>query len=324
VPKIARIIVRYSADQNVVVANLLGGTAHIATDSSISQTAAVTLEKEWAQTKGGTVLYGPGSWRSTRFQLRPELANPAAILDPRVRQALAHTVDKPAINDAVYAGKAILTDTPIWTGSEWGAAVDDSIFSYPLDLRATETLLNQAGFAKSPDGFYRGTEGRLSLELATTGSPQSLQDVFVIADGFRTAGVDVQQRALSSAQQQDVQTRASFPALFTNSTSVGEAGLDSLAIPQIPTPANRWQGTNLGAWSSPEYARLMTAFKTTLDRGDRMAILRQALRIYSQELPAISQVFPPGAIAYVASLKGQPKVKTGSEDFWNLHEWELQ
>jgi peptide/nickel transport system substrate-binding protein len=322
-PKISSIQVRFSADQNVVVANLLAGTAQVATDSSISQTSATTLEQEWAQNKGGTVLYGPGSWRSTRFQLRPEIASPRAILEPRVRKALAHAIDKSAINDAVYGGKAILTDTPIFKGSEWGPALDDSIPTYSLDLRATESLLTQAGFAKGQDGFYRGPEGRLSVELATTGSPQSLQDVFVIADGLRTAGIEVQQRALSSAQQQDGQARAGFPALFTSSTSSGEAGVDTLANTQIPTAANRWQGTNLGAWSSPEYNRPLNLFKTTLDRADRIVLLRQVLRAFSEELPAISEAFPPGAVAYTADLKGPPTLKAGSVDLWNIHEWEL-
>lgn len=322
VPKIARIEVRYSADQNVVVANLLAGTAHVATDSSVSPTAAATLEDEWARTNGGTVLYSPGSWRSTRFQLRPELANPRAVLDPRVRKALAHTVDLPAINDAIYRGKAIITSTPIWTGSEWGAAVDDSIRTYPLDLRATESLLNQAGWSKGPDGSYRGPEGRLSLEMATTGSPESRGDVPVIADGLQTAGVEVQQRALTSAQQQDGEARSSFPALFTSSSSVNEAGIETLASSQIPTAANRWQGTNLGGWSSPEYDRLFSQFRTTLDRGERMALVRQALRVYSEELPAMSQVFPAGVFAYAAGIIG-PKKEVGG-GLWNINEWEFE
>jgi peptide/nickel transport system substrate-binding protein len=325
VPKIARIDLRFSADQNVVVATLLAGEAQIATDSSIGQAVAAALEQEWARTEAGTVLYAPGSWRATKFQLRPDLANPGAVLDARVRKAMGYAVDKDTINDAAYRGKGILTDTPIWTGSVLGAAIDDSIRHFALDLRATDQLLNEAGFSKGPDGFYSGLGGRLPFELTTTGSPQSLQDILIMTDGFRSAGLDVQQRSLPAAQQQDGQARSTFPAMFTSSNAMGETALTDLESSQIPTANNRWVGRNIGGWSSADYDRLLQSFRTTLDTNSRILILRQALRVYSDEVPVISLVFPPGVTAYVAGLKNAfGKTRTGSNDFWNVYEWEFE
>ena len=51
------------------------------------------------------------------------LAKPAAILDARVRKGIAHAVDKQAIIDAIFGPGTIASDTPVWTGSAWGAAI---------------------------------------------------------------------------------------------------------------------------------------------------------------------------------------------------------
>ncbi|MBM2811620.1 MAG: 4-phytase, partial [Chloroflexi bacterium] len=147
-PKVQRVQLRFSADQNVVMAALLAGEAHAATDSSIPNFPEVLMQ-QWP---AGTVAQSPSSLRALNFQLRPELVNPRAILDVRVRQAIAHAVDRQEISDALYMGQGIFADTPILPNSELGAALDSSIPSYPLDLRASEQLMNQSGWSKGPDG----------------------------------------------------------------------------------------------------------------------------------------------------------------------------
>src|SRR5207237_9207696 len=137
----------------------------------------------------GTVLQPPSSFRGIVFQVRPEFANPRGILDVRVRQAIAYSVDKQAMSEALHSGQAILADTPVFPDSTLGPALDGSIPRYPLDLRSSERLLNQAGFSKGPDGFYRGTEGRLApLELTTTENPDSVRELAVLGDRFGAPG----------------------------------------------------------------------------------------------------------------------------------------
>jgi peptide/nickel transport system substrate-binding protein len=324
VPKIPRIQLRFSDDQNVVVAHMLAGEAHVATDSSIGQVGAQTLAQEWARNSGGNVFYVPSSWRYLGFQLRPELANPRAILDPRVRKAIAHAVDKQAIGDAAYAGQAVVTDTPVWKGSAWGEALDDSIPSYPLDPRATERLMAQAGFSKGGDGIFRGADGRLTLELSSTDGPTTAAEILVMAHELQAAGLEIQQRVIPAALAQDGQIRATFPAMQNISTLMGEHGVQTLASTHIPSDGNRWIGGNRGAWSSPEYDRLLHAFNTSLSRGDRVELMRRMMRIYSDELPRISLYFPANTFVHVAGLQGPTVVAPESRVAWNVHEWEFK
>src|SRR5436309_1277553 len=122
VPKIGRIELRFASDQNIVIASLLAGEAQVATESSIPQ-APEALTQQWDRTNAGSVFQVPSLWRGMAFQLRPELANPGAILDRRVRQEIALALDKQAMSDAVYAGSAIFAESPVWKGSAWGDAV---------------------------------------------------------------------------------------------------------------------------------------------------------------------------------------------------------
>ena len=232
-------------------------------------------------------------------------------------------VDKQTLIDTIFIG-GILTDTPIWSGSQWGAAVDNSIPTYPLDPRAAEGLMNQAGFSKGADGFYRGAEGRLSpLELVSTATPDKVQQTAVLSDWFKAAGFDTQQRIIPAAQSRDNEVRSTFPGLLVISGTAGESALGLLASASIPGPGNRWVGINRGGWSSADYDRIFSAFNTTLDRGERVGQVRQMLRIYSEELPIVSLAFSVGDDAVVSALKGPSMVAPESNPAWNIHDWEF-
>ncbi|HZT06113.1 MAG TPA: ABC transporter substrate-binding protein, partial [Chloroflexota bacterium] len=134
-PKIPRIEERFSDDQNVVVAHLLAGTAQAATASALPDVPEA-LNEQWSRSRAGRVFSSPTSWQQLTYQLRPDYASPRAILDPRIRKGIAQSIDKRAISDAVFSGQAVFSDNPIWKGSGWGDALDDSIPTYPFDPRA--------------------------------------------------------------------------------------------------------------------------------------------------------------------------------------------
>ena len=320
-PKIGRVEMRFGSDANILVASLLAGAAHIAPSLDSSE----AVKQEWSRTNAGRFLSSISSINYISFQMRPEYASPSAPLDPRVRRAVAHLVDKPTLIDTIFGGQGILTDTPIWSGSQWGAAVDNSIPTYPHDLRAAEGLMNQVGFRRGPDGLYAGAEGRLSpLELVSTATPDKVQQTAVLSDWFKAAGFDTQQRIIPAAQARDNEVRSTFPGLLVISGTGGEAALSLLASASIPGPGNRWVGVNRGGWISADYDRIFDAFNTTLDRGERVGQVRQMLRIYSEELPIVSLAFSVGDDAVVNALKGPTTVAPESNTPWNIHEWELQ
>lgn len=321
--KIERIIVRISGDPNVVLASLLAGEAQGAADSAIGEAGAATLQREWAPSSAGSVINSPSTWRYTGFQLRTELTTPRAILDPRVRKAIAHAIERPPVNEAAYGGQAVLADAMVSPGSEWGPAMDASIITYPHDLRRTEALMGEAGFSRGPDGIYAGPGERFAAELATQESQDSVPELLVMADGLRRAGFEVRERVIPAALSQDVETLVTYPAMLTTATFIGERALISLVAAQIPLASNRWRGSNRSGWSDPEFERLFALFNRTLDRDERVGLVRQMVRIYSEQLPLVPLFFPPSFSAFVAAVRGPAIAAPESGPPWNMYEWEF-
>jgi ABC-type transport system substrate-binding protein len=63
-------------------------------------------------------------------------------------------------------------------------------------------------------------------------------------------------------------------------------------------------------------------FNRTLDRSERLQLVRQLVRIYADELPSISLFFRAQPSAYVSALKGAGPAAPESSVPWNAHEWE--
>jgi peptide/nickel transport system substrate-binding protein len=325
-PKIERIRIVFMGDANTALANLLSGAIDLAADDAIALQQGITLKREWAARGGnaGTVLVNPNLFRGIRTQMRPELLDTPALLDVRVRKALAHALDKRAINEALYDGENIMADDEFPPMIEFYPTIDRVITKYPYDLRRTEQLMSEAGWARSADGFYAGPASRLSPELKTNASAQYEAELSAVAAGWRQAGFDMREAVLPAAQAQDPQARASFAALFIHSGPQGENGIGGETTASIPRPENRWNGRNRGAWSNPEYDRLYDAYSTTLDRGERVQLIAQLMAIFTDELPLIPLHLDPGVMAHTSALRGPQIAVDRDSTGWNLLQWELR
>jgi peptide/nickel transport system substrate-binding protein len=135
---IDQVVVRFITDANTIVANLLSGDVHIAFHSSIGFPQNQALEQAgWP----GTLEYWRGNPRYFEFQARDWGNLQRGVLDGRVRQALLHAVDRQAIIDGLYAGKAVAIH--FWLPVEDAAfsAVDRVATKYPFDVARAEALL---------------------------------------------------------------------------------------------------------------------------------------------------------------------------------------
>src|SRR5439155_4667403 len=136
--------------------------------SAIGLEQAFTLKDDWENRGAGQVRLRTSQWRATAFQLRPELVSPRALLDVRVRQALAHTVDKQSLNEGIYHGEMSPADYLVSPQSQWGPAVAGLVIKYPYDQRRAEQLMSEGGFTKGADGFFSSPiESRFKSELKT-------------------------------------------------------------------------------------------------------------------------------------------------------------
>ena len=97
-------------------------------------------------------------------------------------------------------------------------------------------------------------------------------------------------------------------------------GLRSSAI---PTPNNRWAGTNRSGWSNPEYDRLIESFSQAVETREREAKMTDLVRILTEEVGVISLYIRPQVWVHVAALRGMAVVPPEAFMAWNVDQWEL-
>jgi peptide/nickel transport system substrate-binding protein len=322
-PRISRVQLRFIGDSNAVMANLLAGEVHVTLPYTIYTTQTTVLRREWSA-NGGTVIVVPAGWRKAEVQHRPEYANPRAILDVRVRAALAYALDKDALNDSLFEGQGFLADVMIPSTKDYYPIVERAITKYPHDPRRSEQLLIEAGYTRGPDGFFGGRgEGRLAIELRANTSADLQLEMSIMAGQWRAAGIDIKEAPVSLTQARDGQFRATFPGMYTGGGGFGEAGLANFITSAISGPENRWGASNRGGYSNPEYDRWFEAFSTTLDRAERSQQIAQMARIFTEDVAAISIHFSPNVIARASALRGPAAFAPESLPTWNIYEWEL-
>lgn len=324
-PKIDRVKLVWNADFNTTLANLLAGEAHMPVDFALRVQQGLVLKREWGTRNAGTVEYRPSLWRWVQIQHRPEYANPRAVLDLRVRKALTHAIDKQAINDSLFEGAGIPSDTIVPPTEDYFALVDRALAKYALDLRRSEELMNEAGYTKGADGFYASpSEGRLNFEVKVVASPQNDAERTIMADGWRRAGFSMDEGGFSPSEVRDGQTVGTFRSLSTTSGALGAYSLAVFTTAAIPRPENRWNGQNRGGWSSPEFDRFVDGYQSTLDRTERNQQIVQATKVLSEQLGVLPLYFNPDVLAYPTGLHGVNIKSADGEVSWNIHQWEFR
>ena len=305
--RIPRVRLTWSGDPNATVARLLGGEAHVAIDRAIYAQETSTLRQEWVSRGAGVIVSSPGWIRFLSAQSRPAYANPAAILDVRVRRATAHVFDRAAIAEAMLGEGAMPADIIVPPSAALHDAVDRVAMKYPYDLRRTEQLLGEAGFTKGTDGVYVSpTEGRYAPDVLGIAEGDEGRETTIVADYLRKAGVDAQLRLVPSALiEQSDELKATYPAWRTNQTSPNaNLGAERMIGSRVATPENRWSGTNKMGWSNPEHDALFEAWSRSLNRDERNAIAVQIAKLTSEELPYIPLYFTPDVVAHTSNLVG--------------------
>ncbi len=304
-PNIEHVRAVFVPDPNTALANLLAGEVHYVGQFVLASDHGLTLEREWAATQGGTVLYAPVGFRRGVVQLRPELVNPPGLLDVRVRRALAHAVDKPPTSDVLHDGKGLVADAFVSPRLPFYAEVDRVIAKYPYDLRRTEQLMGEAGYIKGPDGFFVGRDGTpFELGLWSSAGAKNEQENTVLVDALRNAGINARSQIYPAAQSRDAEIYTKTPGLLVWGGGGDLEGLGDFTSAEAAGPQNRWRGNNYGAWINPAYDERFADYGRSLQPPDRVRAIAELNRILTEELPWIPYWYQPIVTAHVAAVQG--------------------
>jgi peptide/nickel transport system substrate-binding protein len=323
-PRIDRLRVTFLSDPNTAVAVLLSGEAHGTIDDPLRMQQATILKREWEPRGTGVVMLVPAQVRHHNVQMKPEYANPRAMLDRRVRRALVHALDRQEIADGLLDGQGTVAHSLMSPYLQYFPEIEAAVAKYPYDLRRTEELMLEAGFSRGSDGTYTSpTEGRFTPEVRINAAGQNEAEGTVMADSLRRAGMDSSVYVIPQAMASDAQFRATFPTLTgTGNILSPDPPIESFRASQIPTPENRWRGNNRGGWHNADFERLAAAYDTTLDRTENRRLIVQIMRLMTEELPDVPVYYNLAVIAHLADLKGPLPSTSTDGAVWNLHQWE--
>ncbi len=327
-PRIDRLRIRFIKDPNTAVSSLLAGEIQVTDETALNFAQGQVLKREWGARNMGDVLYVANNLNYAGVQLRPELANPKGLLDVRVRRAVAHAVDKNALNEALFEGGGMLADSLISPQVDYYPQVERAITTYAYDPRRAEGLMTEAGFTRGADGiFTHPVDGRFDAEVrySDRGGAEAGVGAPVLQQIWRQAGFDTHLFAYPSVYQRDGQYRSQYPALDYTAGGNDESGvLHSVSTPYIPKAENRWTGQNRGGWSNPDFDRVLEAYDVTLEPAQRIPQVVDMLKIVSDQLPWIPFYFNLRVIAHSSALSGLKIAAPGATRAHNVHEWELK
>ncbi len=219
-------------------------------------------------------------------------------------------------------GKVIFNPTLLWFGQ---IQFRPDLISTPalLDVRFRRALthgMDKNGLNEALMGSTAiVTEGLLSPRATYYASWES--EGAIVIEGYRRLGLNTTLRILPSALFGDGQARASFGAIQLTGTGGFERAMGGLSSVAISRPDNRWQGTNRGGWSNPEYDQLWNVYNTTLDLPAQIDLLAQMERLQTGEVPTIPMYYTPTITPYRTGLVG-PDLRTGGNSDTLLKIWE--
>jgi len=325
-PRIDRVRFVWISDPNTALANLLAGDVHVAVNNSMQFQQGAILEREWASRGGGTVVRSAREARFIQIQFRPDVQIQRAFFDLRVRQGLAHSIDRQALVDGLLEGQSIIADTFPPPQMAYYQTLLGSIARYPFDIRRADQRLADAGWARGPSGFFTNAAGeRFTADFRAFAGGQGERALAIMVDCLRRNGWDLTSTLVPEITTRDVMMRATFPSLTANVTQLREdVILNKLQGYNIPFAENRWAGFNRGAWANAEFDRLDRLFNTTLDRGQRDQTMIQLMRILHDDVGVIPLYYNPDTLAHSASLRGPTASAPETLREWNVYEWELR
>ncbi len=226
------------------------------------------------------------------------------LKDVRVRQAIAHAINRPLIIHALWRDQARLADSLLPPG-HW--ARTDDIERYPYDPTAANRLLDSAGYRRGKNGV----RFHLQMKISTDETTRLL--ALVLQQQFREIGIALDVRSYEFATFYSDITKGAF-SLYglrwiggNESPDIYRYAYTTEALP--PHGANR--GHYFNAAVDAAIARASLASDTAEQRADYVKVQQ----IIAREVPSINLWYLDNVLVHVRRLHNAHVSPSGDYDF---------
>ena len=291
-PTLARLTVRVVRDSNSRLLSLVGGSADL-TQNTVSPLLFDAI----------------GKWDS-RLQLQ---SAPSALLfylgmnnedphlrDPRVRRALALSIDRERIVRTKLHGKATLAAS-LLAPFHWAYRAPDVPLRF--DPAEARRLLDEAGFP-DPDG--PGPKPRFTLQYKTSTDGLPVAIARVIAAQLAEVGIAVELRSLEFHLFLSDVKKGNYQLYTLSSSEIAEPNVyrNFFHSAFIPTAANLDAGLNRMRYRSAEIDALLDEGQREMDREKRIRIYARVQEVLARDLPMLPLWHPDNVVVARKLVQG--------------------
>ncbi|MEK7452957.1 MAG: ABC transporter substrate-binding protein [Patescibacteria group bacterium] len=210
------------------------------------------------------------------------------LSDQKVRQALAHAIDKEALNKGIFLGETTIIDSPILPNLR---EYNDELKKYEYNIEKAKELLASSGWKDTDNNgilekiVEKGKDPiDLEITIATSDFIDLVKTSEMIKEQWTKIGVKVivENYGIEDLKQNVIKTRKYDSLIF------GEV------LSHYPDPFAFWHssqkkdpGLNLALYSNKDVDKLLEEARQSLDEKTRIEKLKKFQEIISDELPAI-------------------------------------
>ncbi len=226
--------------------------------------------------------------------------------DIRVRQAIAHLIDRQAICKIVFFGKAVPSPSPVVPGL---AAFHNPMPSpYPFDANKANALLDAAGFPRGAGG----KRFAVTLDYPVDDTTRRLAEYLRAA--FSRVGIDL------TARGQDLGSIAK--RVYTDRDfEMQIASLSPLFDPQVGVQRTYWSKnfikgvpySNATHYANPEVDALLEGAAIEADAKKRVDMWMKIQELVMRDVPTINLVMPVWETIHTKRTSGMADTASGFE-----------
>ncbi len=312
-PHLDRIIYKFIPDENSAFVQLKSGGLHL------YQHAAITQYQALKSLHGMTIYETPAA---TYEHIDLNLEKPY-FQDRRVRQAIAHAINKKEISQYIFKGlwlEAWSDKSPL--NYHYNPEVENR---YPFDPEKAKALLDEAGWKVGSDGVRVKDGLRFAVKISSTAGrkPRELTELLV-QHYMKQVGIDLTidnyPGAILFGPYPDGHLRG---GKFDMSLYAWVSNVDPNNIYLWHSKAMPPNGQNQVRWKNAEMDRLLEAGLVSLDREERKRIYQRAQAILAEDVPMIPLLWWTNLDVASAKLLNFKPSGAANSNFWNAHEWQL-
>ncbi|HEV8307325.1 MAG TPA: peptide-binding protein [Methylomirabilota bacterium] len=275
-PALDRLIYRVIPDAVVLLQELRAGGVDFIERPPLTEVGRLK------QTPGLKVL-ATDNTSYTYFGFRQDLP---PFDDLRVRRALYHAVDVPAIVREVLQGYGAVATGQFPPGS-W--AFDPAVKPYAYDPNRAKALLAEAGWKPGPDGVLAKDGKRFTFSLRHDQADQNVKDTAIIVQEYlKKVGVEARIEPLDWPTFVKKLFASEFEGIVVGWTNFHDPDPFAYSI----WHSGQWKGRNFAHYRNPRADAALEAARRAAGQAERKKHYAEFSRILMEDAPYVFLYFP--------------------------------